>query len=476
MSITNQQREHIIMEKNTAQSRLLDILENLTRQSTHLTIQEQLHGDIDLLPLRELGFGLVESIRFGKGEITNISNVPKGITSLECTDNLLKTLENLPSSLTSINVSGNMIDSVNLSNVNNLKTLIISHNKLTLLENLPPSLEELFCEFNQLHTLNLQDLHKLHTLNISNNKITLIENLDTNTNLIYDNNPSIEFRNSKVDQLGGDDTDEIDDGDSTNYTDALNLYFRMKSEYESKIHNKKKQIYKKEPNRKIAKRLIQQYAPECIKCKRKVGTIFTKDENVYKAMCGDTQNPCNLNVEIFTGFLLNFGEMFDTTKEEFEKTREMIDMEKLNDLFDYVSGGENVDLYKKSLELYTENENSYKSYLDKYNDTYNNKDTIQSIIASQEKLFDYIEKSKQLMDEYKKTNNREFLKTAMDLRVNEIQRELSTIRRMKYGIMEVITPPTKNAFPVHTLYQNTVSLDKLDYSSMEQRRVISFTV
>ena len=50
MSITNQQREHIIMEKNTAQSRLLDILENLTRQSTHLTIQEQLHGDIDLLP------------------------------------------------------------------------------------------------------------------------------------------------------------------------------------------------------------------------------------------------------------------------------------------------------------------------------------------------------------------------------------------------------------------------------------------
>jgi hypothetical protein len=80
------------------------------------------------------------------------------------------------------------------------------------------------------------------------------------------------------------------------------------------------------------------------------------------------------------------------------------------------------------------------------------------------------------MDEYKKTNNREFLKTAMDLRVNEIQRELSTIRRMKYGIMEIITPPTKNTFPVHTLYQNTVSLDKLDYSSMEQRRVISFTV
>ena len=37
-SITNQQREDIITENNTAQSRLLDILENYSRQSTNLTI------------------------------------------------------------------------------------------------------------------------------------------------------------------------------------------------------------------------------------------------------------------------------------------------------------------------------------------------------------------------------------------------------------------------------------------------------
>jgi len=80
------------------------------------------------------------------------------------------------------------------------------------------------------------------------------------------------------------------------------------------------------------------------------------------------------------------------------------------------------------------------------------------------------------MDEYKKTNNREFLKTAMDLRVNEIKRELKTIQRLKYGIMEIVTQPTKKTFPIHTLYQNVVSLDNLDYSSMEQQRVINFTI
>jgi len=473
MSITNQQRENIIIENNTAQSRLLDILENYSRQSTNLTIQEQLHGDIDLSPLRESGFGLIDTIILGKGEITNIVNIPKGITSFTCAENLLKTIDKLPSSLSSLNLSGNIIEDIDVSNLNNLQTLNLSHNKLTQLENLPTNLEELLCDFNQLHQINLEGLNKLKTLNVSNNKITLIENIDTITNLIYDNNPSINFRNSEVDHIGGDNNDNED---NTNYKDALNQYFRMKNEYETKIHEKKKRIYENEPNKKMAKQLMRKYTPECIKCKRKVGTIFTRDENIYKAICGDTQNPCNLNIELFAGFLLHFKEMFDITKEDFEETRGIIDTEKLNDLFDYVSSEDNVNLYKKTLELYTENENSYKSYIETHHNMYNNTDTVKSLHKAQDNLFSYIETSKQLIDEYKKTNNREFLKTAMDLRVNEIKRELSTIRRLKYGIMEIVTHPTKKAFPVHTLYQNTVSLDKLDNSSLEQQRVISFTI
>ena len=59
MSITDQNRETIIIENNTAQKRLIDILENYSRESSNLTIQEQLHGDIDLSPIREMGFGLL---------------------------------------------------------------------------------------------------------------------------------------------------------------------------------------------------------------------------------------------------------------------------------------------------------------------------------------------------------------------------------------------------------------------------------
>ena len=113
MNIIDQQREQVIRENNTAQKQLLDILENYSRQATTLHIQQHLYGDLDLLPLKELGFGLINNIQFSNGSITSIQNVPKGIISLICPENLLKTIENLPSSLNHINLSGNVLNSIN---------------------------------------------------------------------------------------------------------------------------------------------------------------------------------------------------------------------------------------------------------------------------------------------------------------------------------------------------------------------------
>ena len=48
-----EKREEIIENNNTAQKQLLDILDNYSRHETTLYIREPLHGDIDLLPLRE---------------------------------------------------------------------------------------------------------------------------------------------------------------------------------------------------------------------------------------------------------------------------------------------------------------------------------------------------------------------------------------------------------------------------------------
>ena len=472
MNIVNQKREEIIRNENTAQQQFLDILEKCSRQSRTLNIP-CLSGDIDMAPLREEGFGLVDKILFAKGKITSIQNIPNGISSLICTGNLLVSLENLPSSLTYINVSENVIDNINISNLNKLETLILSDNKIKSLENLPTSLTELVCDSNQLQQLNLIHLVNLKMINLSNNKLTLIENLPKAAKILFDNNPGIEFRDSEI--SGGDTNDKPND---TNYKDALNEYFRLKSEYETKIHIKKKNIYKGEPNKKIAKRLIQKYIPDCIKCKRKVGTVFNKSDNVYKAICGDTQNPCNLDIQIFPGTLLGFQNVFELVKEEFDSVRDTIIRQKLDELFNYVSAEEADKLYKKQNELYIESSESYTEQLEKYNEMYNNVDTQQRIQEKRDNIFSLIEKNKALIDEYKKSNNVEFLKAGVDLQISEIYPEVRNLRMLQHEIMEIESSDNGAGmmFPLNTLFQQNVSLSKLDFSSGEQQRVISFTV
>ena len=474
MNIVEQQREQVIRENNTAQKQLLDILDNYSRQSATLNIQLPLHGDVNLLPLQELGFGLINNIIFSKGEITSIQNIPKSVTSITCSENLVKTLENLPSSLTHINFSDNVLDSINVSNLKNLQTLILSNNRLTSLENLPSSLTELICDHNRLQQLDLQDLVNLQKLNISNNKITLVENMHENVELIMENNPGIIFRNSDVSQIGGDDnTDQT----NTNYDDALNEYFRMKNLYEKRVHDKKKAIYGREPNKKIAKRLLLQYNPDCVKCGRPVGSIFKKKEdNKYIAICGDTQNPCSLNIEIFTGTLLNSQLIFDISKEDFDDIRDIVIRQKLDTLFDYVSEEESTKLFKTQTEAYIEAEKLYKIYLDKYNELHNNPIKKQQIQDKIKSIFTLIETNKNLIDEYKKTHNREFLKAAVDLQRTDIKSAVDSLRSLKYEIMEINSVNTNKTFPLNTLFQKNISLSKLNFSTGEPPRVISFTV
>ena len=109
---------------------------------------------------------------------------------------------------------------------------------------------------------------------------------------------------------------------------------------------------------------------------------------------------------------------------------------------------------------------------------YNNVDTQQRIQEKRDNIFSLIEKNKALIDEYKKSNNVEFLKAGVDLQISEIYPEVRNLRMLQHEIMEIESSDNGAGmmFPLNTLFQQNVSLSKLDFSSGEQQRVISFTV
>jgi hypothetical protein len=470
MSI-NEEREEIITQQNTAQETLKNILEKSNRGSQLLRIREPLSGDLDLSILKENGFDVIQYISIEKGRVTSITGLPEDLQSLVCPGNLLTELTNLPVGLKDIDVEYNYLTTIDLSKLDQLEHANLSHNQLKTLEKLPSNLTTLLCDHNKLGRLDLNGVNHLETLNVSNNPITLIENLPKGiSNFKMENTPSIEFRNfSEIPNPTGEIESSDDVLEKKDFKDALNIYFKLKTKYENDIYRMKKNIYSEEPNKKVAKKKMAEVKPKCIKCKRPVGTIFSngKQKNRYSVICGDPDpnSKCDLNISIFTGTYTNLEYTLNLFKDEIDDVKDNIIQQKLDTLFNYVSEEESVKLFKKELQNYSENNTIYKSMLDKYNDLYNNREKSDAINNKLSNIFKLIEHNRELLQEYKKTQNREFLLTALNLQIKELAPEIRNLRMLKHEVMEM---------DEDTLVRYPNSLDKTENLSGEPPRVIKY--
>ena len=468
-----EQREEIIKENNTAQDKLISILETMTKSSKELQIDEALFGDLDFSVLKELGYGNIKTIILKDGQITNIDGLPEGLLHFECINNLLISLDDLPVSLKYLKVPFNHLTALDISHLDNLQTLILSHNKITVLEKLPKSLSEITCDNNKLERLDLDGLEELKTLNISNNRITLIENLPTGViDFKMQNTPSIEFRNSVLPELRAENKDAEEElNNHKNYIDSLNEFFKLKSEYETKHSKMMKDAFKKEPSRKLGRLAALSVKPPCLNCKRPVGTIFSNRENdKYTAICGDKGNPCNLNIKIFNGKTINLPYVLNVYNEEIADIKDAIIRQKLDTLFSYVTEEKSVELFKKELDTYNANSKIYKSLLDKYVDLYDNKHTKEMTQKKSDEIFILTEKIRDLLKEYEKTENPTILKSAMTMQINELYPEIRNMRLLKNEVVE-LNEPEDGKFEIFTY---PIALNKIDYDFGEKATVIKF--
>ena len=93
------------------------------------------------------------------------------------------------------------------------------------------------------------------------------------------------------------------------YLESLNNYYKLKAMYENSFDKEKTNIINNNSLSWKEKKIeFKNYKPKCINCKRPVGTIFSRtyDEKefsrVLKAVCGDIQDPCSLNITLNIGY------------------------------------------------------------------------------------------------------------------------------------------------------------------------------
>jgi len=421
-----------------------EFLKTLPSTQTELFVTVPLQGPLDLSILEKEGFTKVDTLFFSEGGLTSLRHFPATLKKLVCGNNHIETMTDLPGSLVELNCEQNSISSLDLENLVELKILNISNNLFEKLEHLPTNLEEIYCENNKIRVVDLSTTPALRILKATGNFGISIQN------------PPISLTGLEIDntKMSGGSEKKQSVEKKQNYVEALNEYFRLKSSYDKKALELKRTAFRKLPSKKAGKRAALSVVPPCIVCGRKVGSIFTRKDETYTALCGDATNPCNLNIKIFNSSSFLVEEYLAQFKEDIDETKTNIIKLKMDILFQYISENLSVDESKRLLKEYNEDGVYYKQLLEKYEELYNNAYRIEKIKRKQEEIYDLIEQNRSILKDYQKTKNVEVLKTAVDLQMRDLFGNVKQLREMKYGIMEV---------DQFTLFQKEKKLLDYDY-------------
>jgi hypothetical protein len=483
MNIIQDKRETVIRENNTAQEKLINILETHEKTITELILDESLHGELDLSIFEDMGFTKIKHLDLGEGEITGIVNYPESLQVLKCANNLLTQIENLPKDILEIDFQYKYLSHIDFKGLNKLYKINISHNKIGEVENLPPNLEELYCENNNLKNLNLLENNKIRVLHISHNPNIVLENVPKSLiDLKMEENP---FSEVTYQEMHPEEREHHRD-DKKNFIEAVNEFLKLKKMYEYLLYENKKEVYdskKTMRGKNTARKLAQQVKPRCINCHRPVGTIFSIKNGEYTAICGDTnaQTKCSLNIKILGGGYSSHDNILYLFREEVEESKEKIIARKLDTLFNYVNENKAITIFKKDLEDYNFTNSIYKQLYEKNIELYSDPIRKELIAKKENEISKLMETMNKLLEEYEKTNNKEILRNAVEIQVKEIIPEMENLRRLKYELMEMdnITINAggfgKSIIDVKCkLLQRYANLSRYDHTFGEEPSVVKF--
>jgi hypothetical protein len=478
MNIIESERENVRRDNNTAQNELMGIIENLSKSTIELVIREPLHGDLDFAYLGETGFHHIKHIELGDGEITSIRNLPDEVRTLIVGRNLLTNIDNLSHKLEKIVCEHNYLTYFDGKSTPKLQVLNLSNNKVTELANLPEDLEELYVTNNQLTILDLENCQKLRILHASDNHMLVIEHVPASlVDIQSENTPFADYTPRGEENSTETDSQQLD------YLESLQHYFKLKNKYETENITTRRAIFKGATTKKNGRKLLLQYKPKCVNCKRPVGTIFVLKHEIYAAICGDPDRTtkCKLDIQLYRGGYSDEEYMTYLFKEETENTQRSIIRQKLDVLFNYIGEAMAARIFKKKIEDYNNDSSMYKSLLTNHNQLYyseERKEQINDAIANVEKITITI---KHMVEEYEQRHNKQTLHDAVQMQVHDLQPTIENLRRLKHSIMEVDTEIVYSGPPMSpveeitcTLVQKQVQLSDIDHTFGERASVIKF--
>jgi len=269
-----------------------------------------------------------------------------------------------------------------------------------------------------------------------------------------------------------------------NIDEALSEYYKLKSKYEETFHDKYViPILRDTKKSKKEKRLEYQKLPkpECVNCRRNVGSIFSIKKNEaeyfrqFIAKCGDLTDPCpfSINIEYTQRSELN-KELFDY-ESDINGIKNKIIIDKNNMMFGYVNQAQAiVNFNGDTTELKSITENA--GYILNINIEINDNPIRTEMIKNSKNKFgnELLIPFKKMINDYVQTGNTENVNTAVKLYVDEMIPLEKTIRDLKYDVCYIDIKNADEKDEYYFLTQKKNSYQNLEYTLYGNDELKSF--
>lgn len=264
---------------------------------------------------------------------------------------------------------------------------------------------------------------------------------------------------------------------NTDFNEKVNKYYELKSIYEEAIQDKKKKIKKnglalRWSNRELSD-AFQKYTPKCVSCSRDVGTVFDKKkkDSVYHltATCGSTDQPCQLNIDIKMGDIIDIYKMKKTNEKLIKQYIDEIIIIKNDELFGFINEDTAVEKWNVVNEKLDAEIDEYREVLTSYLQKINNSENMPRIKEINKQLTELVLTSKKNISSFHSIGNSKFIRETAEVYVNEIIPLVTELNSLQYK--QMIVEYNKES-KEHYLVQKNIMSDTFHFHG--DAEVISF--
>ena len=262
----------------------------------------------------------------------------------------------------------------------------------------------------------------------------------------------------------------------SDFQDAINTYYKLKSEYDKEKKDMVRKISRKTHLSKKEKRKEFQKAKyKCINCRRSVGSLFNitfdkeKETRIAKAMCGDRLNPCPLNIEIDLGAMKNVSQELRKFEKEISDLKQKVVLIKNDIIFGYSTTEDAVVSFNEIKDELTYATEAYETLLISYVEIYERPTEKKEAQATELEIYHDIQAIKNMVTDFNKENNINYIKDAATMYVTQLIPKLKKYRDLKYS----------NTFTEHVNQQCVLNQQVIDMNNtqinhaMSEQRVVS---